>query len=132
MRYLMLVMGNDDYQAGKPPSPALMAEIGKLAEEARRAGKLLMSEGLKPRATRIRLRKGKRDVVDGPFAETKEMIGGFAIFELASHEEAMREAQRFLRAREHFCFPRFQRLVVMENRRPRGGEPRVCEGKLRI
>ena len=95
MRYLMLVMGNDDYQAGKPPSPALMAEIGKLAEEARRAGKLLMSEGLKPRATRIRLRKGKRDVVDGPFAETKEMIGGFAIFELASHEEAMREAQRF-------------------------------------
>jgi hypothetical protein len=91
----MLVMGNDDYQAGKPPSPRLMAAIEKLGSEARAAGKLLLTEGLKPAATRIRMTKGRRQVIDGPFAETKELIGGFAIFELASHEEAMQYAQRF-------------------------------------
>ena len=100
MRYMMFVMGNDDYQAGKPPSPQLMAEIGKLAEEAQRSGKLVMTEGLKPGATRITLKKGKRQVTDGPFAETKEMIGGFAIFDLASHEEALEHAQRFVDAHE--------------------------------
>jgi len=100
MKFLMLVMGNDDYQAGKPPSPALMAAIGKLAAEASAAGKLLLSEGLKPVATRIRMSKGRRQVIDGPFAETKELIGGFAIFELASQEEAMEYAQRFVDAHE--------------------------------
>ena len=96
MRYMMMVMGNDDYQAGRPPSPALMAAIGKLSEEARRSGKLVASEGLKPSATRIRLNKGKRIVVDGPFAETKELVGGFAIFEVASRDEAMTLAERFV------------------------------------
>jgi hypothetical protein len=100
MKFMMFVMGNDDYQAGKPPSPQLMTEIGKLAEEATRAGKLLSSEGLKPRATRIRMAKGKRRVTDGPFTETKELIGGYAIFELASHEEALQYAQRFVDAHE--------------------------------
>src|SRR5258706_10042244 len=52
MKFLMLVMGNDDYQAGNPPSPALMAAIEKLGREARAAGKMLLSEGLKPVATR--------------------------------------------------------------------------------
>jgi hypothetical protein len=74
MRYMMFVMGNSDYQAGKPPSPQLMAEIGKLAEEATRSGKMLMSEGLRPTATRI--------------------------FEVASHEEALQHAQRFVDAHE--------------------------------
>ena len=98
MKYMMMVMGNDDYQAGRPPSPALMAAIGELSAEARRSGKLVASEGLKPSATRIRLRKGKRIVVDGPFAETKELVGGFAIFEVASREEAMALAERFVDA----------------------------------
>ena len=98
MRFMMMVMGNDDYQAGKPPSPALMAAIEKLSIEARAAGKLLSSEGLKPGAIRIRLRNGKRSMVDGPFAETKEVIGGYAIFELASKEEALVYAQRFVDA----------------------------------
>jgi hypothetical protein len=59
---------------------------------------MLASEGLKPAATRIRLAKGKRQVIDGPFAETKELIGGFALFEVASKEEAMALAQRFVDA----------------------------------
>ena len=100
MRYMMFVMGNDDYQAGKPPSPQLMGEIGKLSEEATRAGKLISSDGLKPAVTRIRLVKGKRHVTDGPFTETKELIGGIAVFDLASKEEALEYAQRFVDAHE--------------------------------
>jgi hypothetical protein len=111
MRYMMLVMGNADYQAGKPPSPALMAEIGKLSEEARRSGKLVMSEGLKPRETRIRLVKGKRQVTDGPFTETKEMIGGFAIFELASDAEALAAAQQFVDAHARCGLTDFEMLI---------------------
>ena len=100
MRFMMLVMGNDDYQAGKPPSPQLMMEIGKLSEEAMKAGKLLSSEGLQPKATRIKMVMGKRLVTNGPYAETKEMIGGFAIFDLASRQEALEYAQRFVDAHE--------------------------------
>jgi hypothetical protein len=97
---MMLVKGNSDYEAGKPPSPKLMEAIGKLAEKARRAGTMIMSEGLKPSSasTRIRLVKGKRSVIDGPFAETKEIIGGFAIFELPSKAEALKQAQEFVDA----------------------------------
>jgi hypothetical protein len=98
MRYMMLVMGNDDYQAGTPPSPQLWGEIGKLAPVAHNAVTMILSVGLKPRATRIKLAKGKRQVTDGPFTETKEMIGGFAIFELPSDEEALAQAQRFVDA----------------------------------
>lgn len=100
MRFMMIVKAGADYEAGKPPSPALMAAIAELSEEARRSGKLQLTEGLKPTraGAQIRLEKGKRYVVDGPFAETKEVIGGFAIFELSSREEAMAMAQRFVDA----------------------------------
>lgn len=98
MRFMMLVKGNADYEAGRPPSPQLMAAIGALAERATREGKLVMAEGLKPSSatTRIRLDKGRKSVVDGPFAETKEVIGGFAIFELASKAEALEMANEFV------------------------------------
>jgi hypothetical protein len=97
---MMMVKADKDYEAGRPPSPALMAAIGVLSEEARKTGKLLASEGLKPSSagTRIRLANGKRAVIDGPFAETKELIGGFAIFEVASKQEALDLAQRFVDA----------------------------------
>ena len=100
MRYMMMVKANSDYEAGKPPSPALMAEIGKLAQDATVAGKMISTGGLAPSSasTRVTLRKGKRSVVDGPFGETKELIGGYAIFELASREEALEYAHRFVDA----------------------------------
>lgn len=96
----MMVKADQDYEAGRPPSAALMAAIGALSGEARKAGKLLASEGLKPSSagTRIRLANGKRTVIDGPFAETKELIGGFAIFEVASKQEALDLARRFVDA----------------------------------
>ena len=94
MRYMMFVMGNDDYQAGKPPSPQLMVEIGKLSEEAMKAGKLISSEGLKPAVTRIRLAKGKRHVTDGPFTETKELVAGFWLIQVKSKAEAIEWMKR--------------------------------------
>ena len=70
--------------------------MGRLAEELSKAGVLLSSEGMKPSSagTRIRHSAGRRDVIDGPFAETKELIGGFAIVQAASKQEAIGLAER--------------------------------------
>ena len=98
MKFMMMVVG--DPCEGKPPSPQLMAAIDELGREARRTGKLLMDGGLKPMAASLQvgLERGKRYTVDGPFAETKEVAGGFAIFELASREEALEHARQFVEA----------------------------------
>ena len=100
MKYMMIALGDADYEAGKPPSPELMQAIGELAEKAARSGKLVLQAGLQPTRAgwRMGLAKGKQYAVDGPFAETKEVIGGFAIFECASRQEAMELAQDFLDA----------------------------------
>jgi hypothetical protein len=98
MRYMMIVKANQDYEAGKPPSPQLIEGIGRLAQEMTAAGKLLQSEGLLPtaQATRMRLTGGKMHVTDGPFTEAKEVIGGFAIMKADSKEEAIELARRFI------------------------------------
>ena len=100
MKFMMIAKGDADYEAGKPPSPKLMQEIGRLGEEAVKAGKLVFQAGLQPTRAgwRMGLKRGKSYVVDGPFAETKEVIGGFAIFECESREEAMKFAQLFVEA----------------------------------
>lgn len=96
MRYMMMIKGNADYESGRPPSPALMEGMGKLTEEMTKAGIVLASEGLQPTrsGTRIRVSKGRQSVTDGPFAEAKEVIGGFAIVRAASKAEALALAQR--------------------------------------
>ncbi len=98
MRFLMLVKAGEDYEAGLPPSPELMARMGELSAEMTEAGILLSSEGLLPtsQGTRIALTRGKIAVTDGPFAETKEVIGGFAIVKAASKDEALDLASRFI------------------------------------
>ena len=100
MKFMMIANGDADYEAGKPPSPKLMQEIGRLGDEAVKAGKLVFQAGLQPTRAgwRMGLKRGKSYVVDGPFAETKEVIGGFAIFECESREEAMKFAQLFVEA----------------------------------
>jgi hypothetical protein len=127
MRYMMMVKADKDFEAGLPPNPALIAAIGEMSEAARRSGKLLASEGLKPSATgtRIRLAKGKRQVIDGPFTETKELIGGFAIFEVASKDEAMSLAQRFVDAHVKAGVTDFE----MEIRPLYGPEDFACGGQ---
>lgn len=97
MRFLSIVRINEN--SGLQPSPKLMADMGKLMEELSREGKLINTAGLAPTAegTRIRLSGGKLSVVDGPFTEAKEVIGGYALLETASKEEALEITKRFLR-----------------------------------
>jgi len=100
MKYIMMAKGDAAYEAGSPPDPKLMQTIGELGAEAVRAGKLVFQAGLQPTRSgwRLGLAKGKTYTVDGPFAETKEVIGGFAIFECDSRAEAMQLAQAFVEA----------------------------------
>jgi hypothetical protein len=88
-----------DENSGLVPSEQLMNDMGKLIEEMTREGTLIRTAGLRPtgEGVRVRLRNGKLSTVDGPFAETKEVIGGFAILEAASMKEAIELTKRFLR-----------------------------------
>jgi len=97
MRYMFIVKGSENLAASGPPPAALVEEIGRLAEEATRQGRMVSFGGLKPTSTgaRMRITKGKIVTTDGPFTESKEVIGGFSIFNLASKEEALEEARRF-------------------------------------
>ena len=95
MRFMMIVKHAE--KQGLPPK-ALMDAIEKLAEEETKAGKMVGSGGLGPTAhgARVRLSGGKVTVTDGPFAETREVVGGYAQFELKSKEEAVESAVRFM------------------------------------
>ena len=97
MRYLSMI--RIDENTGQQPSERLMNEMGKLIEEMTREGTLVSTAGLRPTAegARVRSRHGKLSVTEGPFTETKEVIGGFAILEAKSMEEALELTRRFLR-----------------------------------
>ena len=98
MRYMVMVKGNTDYEAGQPPSPALMDAIAKLSEKEFANGRLVQMGGLMPSShgARVRAAKGRVRVVDGPFAEAKELIGGYAIFEVSSKAEILEMAREFM------------------------------------
>jgi hypothetical protein len=88
-----------------PPPKALMAAIMKLGEEAMRAGVMVETGGLLPSAmgARVRLSAGKLIVTDGPFTETKELIGGYAVYDVKSKQEAINWASRFMQLhKEHW------------------------------
>ena len=97
MRFLSMI--RIDENSGVVPSAQLMSDMGKLIEEMTREGVLISTAGLRPTAegVRVRLRGGKLSTVDGPFAETKEVIGGFAVLEASSMKEAIEQTKRFLR-----------------------------------
>jgi hypothetical protein len=82
-----------------PPTPEHMAAIAKFSEEMTKSGILLMTGGLQrpSKGTQLRLSDGKFSVTDGPFAETKELIDGFALVETRSKEEALQVAERFMK-----------------------------------
>jgi hypothetical protein len=82
-----------------PPTPEHMAAIAKFSEEMTKSGILLMTGGLQrpTKGTQLRLSDGKFSVTDGPFAETKELIDGFALVETRSKEEALQVAERFMK-----------------------------------
>lgn len=95
MRYMMIVKHAE--RQGPPPKE-LMDAIAKLAEEAAKAGTILGNGGLGPTAqgARVRLSGGRVTVTDGPFAESKEIIGGYAQFEMKSKQEAIESAVQFM------------------------------------
>ena len=98
MRFLSMI--RIDETTGQVPSEQLMADMGKLIEELTRTGQLVSTAGLRPTSegVRVRLHRGGRfSVVDGPFTETKEVIGGYAILEAQSRAEAVELTRRFLK-----------------------------------
>jgi hypothetical protein len=88
---------NEQNEAGVPPSKELIEAMGKLMEETAQAGVLLAAEGVhaSSKGARVQFSGGKRTVTDGPFAEAKELIAGFAIIEVNSKDEAIEWATRF-------------------------------------
>jgi hypothetical protein len=96
MRFLSLIRVQEN--TGKQPSERLMTEMGKLMTEMKASGRLLDTAGLAPTADgkRVRLRAGRISVVDGPFAEAKEVIGGYAMLDAASMDEAVALTERFV------------------------------------
>lgn len=96
MRFMVLVKANKDSEAGVMPSETLLAEMGRFNEELVKAGVLLAGEGLHPssKGARIRFSGGRRNVIDGPFAETKELVAGFWLIQVKSLEEAIQWMKR--------------------------------------
>jgi hypothetical protein len=96
MRFMILVKATKDSEAGVMPSQQLLAEMGKFNEELVKAGVLLAGEGLQPtsKGARVKFSGSKRTVTDGPFAETKELIAGFWIWQVKSKAEAIEWVKR--------------------------------------
>jgi hypothetical protein len=96
MRFMMIVKGNKDTEAGKMPDEKLIAAMTKYNEELQKAGVLLDLSGLQPtsKGVRIKFSGGKRTIIDGPFTESKEVIAGYWLIQVKSREEAMEWAKR--------------------------------------
>lgn len=97
MRFISMIRIQEN--TGQTPSEQLMNDMGKLIEEMTRSGQLVSTAGLRPTSegVRVRLRHGKLSQTDGPFVETKEVIGGYAILEAGSKAEAVEITKRFLK-----------------------------------
>lgn len=97
MRFMIMVRATAQSEAGVLPEQALMTAMTAYHEELAKAGVLLDANGLKPSGEgwRVRYSNGKRTIVDGPFAETKELIAGYTLIQVRSREEALEWARRF-------------------------------------
>ena len=96
MRFMIIVKADQSSEAGVMPSTELLEQMGKYNEELVKAGIMLAGEGLQPSSTgaRVRFSGSKRTVIDGPFAETKELIAGFWLWQVRSKEEAIEWVKR--------------------------------------
>lgn len=96
MRFIVMIKANKDSEAGVMPSKQLLADMGKFNEELVKAGVMLAGEGLQPssKGKRVRFSGDKRTVIDGPFAEAKELIAGFWIWQCKSMDEALQWVKR--------------------------------------
>ena len=96
MRFIVMVKATKDSEAGMMPSTKLLEDMGKFNEELVKAGIMLAGEGLHPssKGVRVKFNGDKRTVIDGPFAETKELVAGFWIWQVKSKEEAIEWVKR--------------------------------------
>ncbi|HEX5731729.1 MAG TPA: YciI family protein [Blastocatellia bacterium] len=96
MRVMVIVKANEDSEAGILPDEKILTEMGKYNEELVKAGVMLAGEGLQSssKGARVKFDGGKRTVIDGPFAETKELIAGFWLWQVKSMEEAVEWLKR--------------------------------------
>ena len=96
MRVMVLVKANKDSEAGVMPSPKLLAEMGKFNQELIQAGVMLAGDGLHPssKGKRVKFSGQQRTVIDGPFSETKELVGGYWMWQVRSMEEAVEWLKR--------------------------------------
>jgi hypothetical protein len=96
MRFMVIVKANEESEAGVLPSQEILSEMGKFNEELVKAGVMLAGEGLQPssKGVRVRFSGNKRTLIDGPFAETKELVAGFWLWQVRSKEEAIEWAKR--------------------------------------
>jgi hypothetical protein len=97
MRFMIIVKGNHRTEAGEMPDERLMAPMAKYHLELAKAGVLLDASGLKPTSAgvRIQFKNGKRRFIDGPFAESKELVSGYTLIQVKTREEGMEWARRF-------------------------------------
>ncbi len=133
MRFMVIVKATEQSEAGILPSPEILAAMGKYNEELVKAGVLLAGEGLHPssKGVRVRFAGSTRTVIDGPFAETKELIAGFWLIQVTSTEEAIEWVKRapFDGGTEIEIRPVFETDDVAPS--DPTGEIRAAEGRLR-
>lgn len=110
MQYMMMIKADANTEAGAPPNMELIAAIGKLSEEMAKAGVLLSTGGLKPssQGARVRVSGGTLSVIDGPFAEAKELIAGYAVLEAKSKEEAIAMGRQMMELHQDILGPSYQ------------------------
>jgi hypothetical protein len=109
MRYMLIVHASKESEAGCTPDSNLMAAMGKMSEDLTKAGVMISTGGLTPSSMGafVRVRNGKITVTDGPFAEAKEIVGGFAIVDVKSKDEAVELSNRFWQAHVDILGPSF-------------------------
>jgi hypothetical protein len=97
MRYMMFIKHTEDYRNAEVPA-SLYEEMGQFIEDATKKGNFVSGAGLQPTSagTRVRLKGGKITVIDGPFTESKEIVGGYSIIDAKTREEALDLATRFM------------------------------------
>jgi hypothetical protein len=110
MHCMMIVKSTKESEAGCAANPELMAAVAKMTDEASKRGVMISAGGLQPssKGARIRVSGGKTSVLDGPFAETKELVGGFAIFDLKSKEEAIQMGTEFMQVHADILGPSYE------------------------
>ena len=117
MRFMIMVKASRDSEAGKLPSQELLAAMGKYNEELVKAGIMLSGEGLQPssKGARVRFSGKSRAVIDGPFAETKELIAGFWLWKVSSFQEAVDWVKRCPNPHEEECEIEIRPLFEIED-----------------